>query len=309
MADDPRLVRTGPARARAARPGVRLVRLDVDRRISTALRPLPDRVRAFVCRALGLYPGGDRPPAGCAGRARSRPPPRPPVARVLANARRAGPWTDAVVAVALTCRRLPRAIAHLPPVVRSAARRSRRALRLRRRRLPHEAARLARMPGPVREVVRRRERRWARRLRVPRGERPGRRPRGRALGRAAADRAAELPAGLAPGATRAGRVGPDARGREDRAGPAHRPVPGRVQRGPWRRRARRRCVASPPRRARCRRRVHGLDAWSPSCGPPPDAMPNRVHLLPAVLPDELMPWTASADVSFVGQPPGRSTSA
>ena len=31
--------------------------------------------------------------------------------------------------------------------------------------------------------------------------------------------------------------------------------------------------------------------------------PHRVHLLPAVLPDELMPWTASADVSFVGQPP------
>jgi glycosyltransferase involved in cell wall biosynthesis len=31
--------------------------------------------------------------------------------------------------------------------------------------------------------------------------------------------------------------------------------------------------------------------------------PRRIHLLPAVLPDELMPWTASADVSFVGQPP------
>jgi glycosyltransferase involved in cell wall biosynthesis len=33
------------------------------------------------------------------------------------------------------------------------------------------------------------------------------------------------------------------------------------------------------------------------------AHPGRVYLLPAVRPDDLMPWTASADVSFVGQPP------
>ena len=31
--------------------------------------------------------------------------------------------------------------------------------------------------------------------------------------------------------------------------------------------------------------------------------PGRIYLLPAVRPDDLMPWTASADVSFVGQPP------
>jgi glycosyltransferase involved in cell wall biosynthesis len=31
--------------------------------------------------------------------------------------------------------------------------------------------------------------------------------------------------------------------------------------------------------------------------------PHRIVLLPAVAPDDLMPWTASADVSFVGQPP------
>jgi glycosyltransferase involved in cell wall biosynthesis len=33
------------------------------------------------------------------------------------------------------------------------------------------------------------------------------------------------------------------------------------------------------------------------------AHPGRVYLLPAVRPDDLMPWTASADVAFVGQPP------
>jgi glycosyltransferase involved in cell wall biosynthesis len=31
--------------------------------------------------------------------------------------------------------------------------------------------------------------------------------------------------------------------------------------------------------------------------------PGRIYLLPAVRPDDLMPWTASADVSYVGQPP------
>jgi hypothetical protein len=31
--------------------------------------------------------------------------------------------------------------------------------------------------------------------------------------------------------------------------------------------------------------------------------PGRIFLLPAVRPDDLMPWTASADVCFVGQPP------
>ena len=31
--------------------------------------------------------------------------------------------------------------------------------------------------------------------------------------------------------------------------------------------------------------------------------PGRIYLLPAVRPDDLLPWTASADVCFVGQPP------
>ncbi len=34
-----------------------------------------------------------------------------------------------------------------------------------------------------------------------------------------------------------------------------------------------------------------------------EAAPERIFLLPAVPPDELLEWTASADVSFVGQPP------
>ena len=34
-----------------------------------------------------------------------------------------------------------------------------------------------------------------------------------------------------------------------------------------------------------------------------DAAPDRIFLLPAVPPDELLEWTASADVTFVGQPP------
>jgi len=33
------------------------------------------------------------------------------------------------------------------------------------------------------------------------------------------------------------------------------------------------------------------------------ADPERIHVLPAVPPDDLLAWTAGADVSFVGQPP------
>jgi glycosyltransferase involved in cell wall biosynthesis len=33
------------------------------------------------------------------------------------------------------------------------------------------------------------------------------------------------------------------------------------------------------------------------------AAPDTIHVLPAVPPDELLEWTAGADVSFVGQPP------
>ena len=51
-------------------------------------------------------------------------------------------------------------------------------------------------------------------------------------------------------------------------------------------------------------RVHGLR--SPPGVPgrrPPRAHPERVYVLPAVPPDELLGWTSGADVSFVGQPP------
>ena len=39
------------------------------------------------------------------------------------------------------------------------------------------------------------------------------------------------------------------------------------------------------------------------CGQQAAAAPDRIFVLPPVPPDDLLPWTASADVTFVGQPP------
>ena len=72
-------------------PGVRLVRLDVDRRISTALRPLPSAIRAALAHAIGLDPEAEvLPPETPAGLDRLRHPVRR-LLEIVANARRAGP--------------------------------------------------------------------------------------------------------------------------------------------------------------------------------------------------------------------------
>ena len=44
----------GLAASEEIAPRVRLVRLDIDQRVSSALRPLPEPMRAAICRALGL---------------------------------------------------------------------------------------------------------------------------------------------------------------------------------------------------------------------------------------------------------------
>jgi glycosyltransferase involved in cell wall biosynthesis len=285
-------------------PGVRLVRLDIDRRVSTALRPVPGRIRALICRALGLDPeAGVLPPDVPAGLDRVRHLVRRSL-EVLANARRAGPWTDAVVAEAPDTDVFHAQSLVCLPVVRSAARRTRGRFVYDVADYHTEAARLARMPGAVREIVGRRERRWARdasaflavsdpvadlvaeRWDVPRPtvllncppawhpEQPG---------PIASDRIREA-AGIAPGrpiVLYQGGFSVD-RGVEELVAAATHP----------------RLVALDAavvfmgygRLESLLRAAAGRD-------------PHRVHLLPPVRPDELMPWTASADVSFVGQPP------
>jgi glycosyltransferase involved in cell wall biosynthesis len=285
-------------------PGVRLVRLDIDRRISAALRPLPMRSRGLLCRAIGL----DReatvlPPDMPVGVDRLRHLARRTL-EVLANARRAGPWTEAVVAAAPDTDVFHAQSLICLPVVRRAAQRTHGRFVYDVADYHTEAARLARMPEVVREVVRRRERHWA---------------RDAAAFLAVSDPVADLVAERwdvprptvllnCPPAWHPETPGPIA---SDRLREAAGIGPGRpivlyqggfsVDRGVEELVA----AALHPRLASLDAAVVflGYGRLEPYLRAAAARDPQRIIMLPAVPPDELMPWTASADVSFVGQPP------
>ena len=142
--------------------GVTLHRVAVDRTIASAFRPLPRRLRRATCRLLGIDPDATGlAPGRPRGADRLRAPLRR-LAEIAAHARRVGPWTRAVLAVdpdadVYHCKAL---IAL--PVVRAAAGRAGARFVYDVADIHTEAARLARMPGWFRAVVRDRERRWMR---------------------------------------------------------------------------------------------------------------------------------------------------
>ena len=285
-------------------PGVLLTRLDIDRRISSALRPLPLRVRAWISRLVGLAPDAQvLPPDAPRGLDRLRHPLRRTL-EVIANARRAGPWAEMVVRAAPETDIFHAQSLICLPVVRTAASRLHARFVYDVADYHTEAARLARMPWPVRELVRRRERDWAR----------------DASGfLAVSDPVADLvvrrwgvprPTVLlnCPPAWRAAEPGPVAsdRIREATGIEAERPIV-LYQGGFSVDRGVEELVAAATQPAlmelgaavvfmgygRLERLIEQAVADHP----------GRVYLLPAVRPDDLLPWTASADVSFVGQPP------
>jgi glycosyltransferase involved in cell wall biosynthesis len=282
---------------------VRLVRLVLDRRISSALRPLPLRLRELICRALGLDPDGESLPATApVGLDRLRHPLRR-LLEVVANIRRVGPWTDSVMRAAprtdvFHCQTLV-----VLPVAHAAARRM-------GARFVYDVAdyhvgteRLARMPWLVRELVRRRERSWAR----------------AASGfLAVSDPVADLvarswgvdrPAVLlnCPPAWRPGEPGPPPSGplREAVGVEGDRPLilyQGGFSEG----RGLEVLIA-----ALDEAELLELEAVAVFMGygrldddlrALARQKPDRVYVLPAVPPDELLPWTAGADLAYVGQP-------
>ncbi|MDA8204377.1 MAG: glycosyltransferase [Chloroflexi bacterium] len=140
-----------------------LRRLPVDRRVASAFRPLPERAWPLLARVLGFEPAATSlPPA--APRIVDRP--RALLRRlveIVAHQRRVGPWSDAVVAAVpdadvYHCKALVAL-----PVVAAAAERAGSRFVYDLADLHTEAARLARMPGFVRSLVRRREARWVHR--------------------------------------------------------------------------------------------------------------------------------------------------
>lgn len=285
-------------------PGVRLTRLDIDRRISSALRPLPRAVRQGLCRLVGLDPEAQvLPPDAPRGLDRLRHPLRRAL-EVLANARRAGPWAEAVVAAAPETDVFHAQSLVVLPVVHRAARRLGGRFVYDVADYHTEAARLARMPWVVREIVRRRERDWARdaagflavsdpvadllvrRWGVPRPTvlwncPPAWRP----------DHPEPLPSDRIRAATG---IEPE------------RPIVlyqggFSIDRGIEELIA----AATAPRLRELGAAVvfMGYGRLESLIADAAAAHPGRIYLLPAVRPDDLMPWTASADVSFVGQPP------
>jgi glycosyltransferase involved in cell wall biosynthesis len=288
-----------------------VTRIELDRRIGSSLRPLPGSVRAAILRAVGLVPDAIRPPPGPSrGLDRLRAPLRRGL-DILASVRRTGPWTDAVVAAAPGADVVQAKALIALPVARAVARR----LDGRRGRFVYDVAdlhtesgRLVRLPRVVRSVLRARERRWIRdavgtlavtdamageiqrRFRVARPitvlncppawhpETPGpiesnRLAEALGLGQTAVDRPAIV---LYQGAFR-----PD-QGIEELVAaiddPALTGVPivaAYLGFGP-------------------------LEAWLRSKA---GARPDRIAVLPAVPDDELLEWTAGADISFVGAPP------
>ncbi len=142
--------------------GIVLRRIALDLTVEGAFRPLPARARRFLAGLLGI-PAGARalPPDRPRGLDRLRAPLRRLV-EIVAHVRRTGPWTRAVLAAApptdvFACKAL---IAL--PVIRGAARARGARFVYDIADIHTEAARLARMPGSFRALVRARERGWMR---------------------------------------------------------------------------------------------------------------------------------------------------
>jgi glycosyltransferase involved in cell wall biosynthesis len=296
---DPALPRT-----QELAPGVTLTRLDIDRRITEALRPLPRGMRRAIARAIGLDPQTTQlAPWAPRGLDRLRHPLRR-LLEIVANARRTGPWTDAVLAEAPDTDVFHAQAFVLLPVIRAAAARTGGRFVYDVADYQTEAARVARLPWVLRELLRRRERRWARdaagflavsepvaeivsrRFGVPRPPvllncPPAWRPDGPEPPRTERIRdALGLPAGR-PVVLFQGAFGID-RGLEELVAAAGEPALAAID-------------AAVVFLGFGRLQAYLDDAAR--------THPGRVHVLPAVPPAELLEWVASADVSFVGQPP------
>ncbi|MFN8517856.1 MAG: glycosyltransferase [Chloroflexota bacterium] len=284
--------------------GLRLTRIPLDRRISSALRPLPRSARGLVCRLVGLDPEAVLlPPDRPTGLDRLRHPLRR-LLEVLANARRVGPWADAVVAAAPETQVFHAKALITLPVVRESARRLSARFVYDVADYHTEAARLARMPGVVRELVRRRERGWARdaagtlAVSQPIADLVRRR-----WGVAPPVILMNCPPAWHPETP--GLVASDVV-RATAGIPETRPVI-LYQGGYSVDRGIEELVAALEEPA-----LRGLDpvavfmgfgrleAWLRERAA---ARPDHLMVLPPVPPDDLLPWTASADVAFVGQPP------
>jgi glycosyltransferase involved in cell wall biosynthesis len=289
----------------AVRPGrLDLVRLDVDRRVTSGFRPIPGIARRGLARLLGFPPdAASLPPAAPTGLDRLRAPVRR-VLEIAAHQRRVGPWRDAVV------RAVPDAdVYHCKalialPVARGAARRAGARFAYDLADLHTEAARLARMPSFVRSAIRNREAGWLRDAALLTAVSDG-------VAREAARRFHVQPPVVVPNCPSAWRPNEPAppvftRLRTVTGIPADHPIV-LYQGGFSIDRGIEELVAALDEPAL---REIGAAVVLLGYGRLRDrlvteaaARPGRLFVLDAVPPSELLEWTASADLGFVGQPP------
>ena len=317
-----------------------LRRVAVDRRVTSAFRPLPEAARATLAWLLGFPPDVTALPP-----ARERHPVdrlRAPLRRlveIVAHQRRVGPWRDAVL------RAVPdadvyhcKALIALPVIAGAAARRTaagktaaasggfgaRTGACMPRTRgdaaragerttarfaydladLHTEAARLARMPGPVRALVRGREARWVRRASLLFAVSEG-------VAREAARRF-HVPEPVVvlncPPAWRPDEPGPPTSNRIREATGIARGRPIVLYQGGFSvDRGIEELISAldePTMRALGAAVVLlGYGRLRDRFVAEASARPGGLYVLDAVAPGELLEWTASADAGFVGQPP------
>lgn len=283
---------------------LRLTRLEVDRRITSALRPLPGATRQMLARGIGLDPRASILPASDPrGLDRLRYPVRRLV-ELAAHARRVKPWTDAVVAASGGTDVFHTKAVTALPVVREAARRVGGRYVYDVADYHTEAARIARLPWSVREVARRRERRWAR-------EAAGLLAVSEPIASLVAERFGIPRPGVlmnCPPAWRTDETQPptSTRLRDELELAPHRPIV--LHHGQFKLdRGIEELVQAADHRA-----LSELDAaivfmgygrLQPFLEAAAASRPGRIFVLPGVPPDQLLEWVASADVAYLGCPP------
>ena len=298
--------RGDPGRRHPSRPAQRS-----DRRISSAFRPLPmrdptepgSRCSASMLEAIALPPRGRRlRSSGSAdpsdGRSRSS-----PIAGGWGRGRRSRRRPRPRTPTSSAPRRSSRCRSSARPPRRAGAR-----FVYDIADLHIESGRLARLPGPLKSYLYRRERRWMAEAAAPddRHGPDGRRDRPPLRGRPP-DRRHELPAALAPGRGHAG-AGPAARRGRGGRRRCRMPRSCCTRARSARTRASRSCsTRSAARRcATCRWSVAflgfgRLEARLRAAAPP--ARRAGSSSCRRSRPTELLEWTAGADLAFVGAPP------
>jgi glycosyltransferase involved in cell wall biosynthesis len=292
---------------------VELRRIVLDRRIATGLSPLPGVARAAILRAAGLSPGAETLPVTPArGLDRVRAPIRRGL-EILATVRRGGAWAAAVAEAAPAAEVVHAKALIALPVAREAARRT----AGRRGRFVYdvadlhtESARLVKLPGVLRALVRRREGRWVREAAGVLAATPAMAAEvARRFGVPAPVVLLNCPPAWrpsTPGPIRSERLATALATRTGEASETTGPIvlyqgAFRVDQGIEELVA---AIDQPAFAARGAVAVFlgfgHLEAWLRAEAA---RRPGRMAVLPAVPEGELLDWTAGADVAFVGAPP------